>query len=86
MRNFRSGRGGLRPTHEAHAKPVSIVAATSASAPGETSDAAGEARNDDAPHYVWYACFGSNILLERFNCYLEGGRIAGMIADMPGWV
>ena len=34
------------------------------------------------PHYVWYACFGSNILYERFNCYLEGGRIAGMVADM----
>lgn len=33
---------------------------------------------------VWYASFGSNILSERFACYLEGGRIEGMIRDMPG--
>ena len=33
---------------------------------------------------VWYASFGSNILSERFACYLEGGRIDGMIRDMPG--
>ena len=33
---------------------------------------------------VWYASFGSNILSERFACYLEGGRIEGMVRDMPG--
>jgi hypothetical protein len=43
---------------------------------------AADSEKDAAPHYVWYACFGSNILLERFNCYLQGGRIAGMVADM----
>lgn len=34
--------------------------------------------------FVWYASFGSNILSERFACYLRGGRIEGMIKDMPG--
>ena len=38
----------------------------------------------DASPYVWYASFGSNILLERFECYLRGGRIDGMVRDMPG--
>ena len=33
---------------------------------------------------MWYASFGSNILLERFECYLRGGRIDGMVRDMPG--
>lgn len=24
--------------------------------------------------YVWYACYGSNLLKERFLCYLQGGK------------
>ena len=50
----------------------STHAASSSSTPG------------DASPYVWYASFGSNILLERFECYLRGGRIDGMVRDMPG--
>ena len=23
---------------------------------------------------IWYACYGSNILLERFRCYIKGGK------------
>jgi histone deacetylase 6 len=55
------------------------AAAAEDAAPASSTD-------DDASSrtYVWYACFGSNILLERFDCYLKGGRIAGMAADMPG--
>ena len=26
---------------------------------------------------VYYACYGSNLLLERFMCYIRGGRIKG---------
>ena len=27
--------------------------------------------------YVWYACYGSNLLRERFMCYVQGGLIPG---------
>ena len=56
-------------------------------AAADAEDAAPASSTDDdasSRTYVWYACFGSNILLERFDCYLKGGRIAGMAADMPG--
>jgi hypothetical protein len=43
---------------------------------------AGGEPDDTGTQHVWYASFGSNILLERFQCYLEGGRVAGMIRDM----
>ena len=26
---------------------------------------------------VWYACYGSNLLKERFLCYIRGGRPIG---------
>ncbi len=28
-------------------------------------------------NYVWYVCYGSNLLEERFLCYLRGGCIPG---------
>ncbi|MBQ3265763.1 MAG: hypothetical protein IJH07_08305 [Ruminococcus sp.] len=28
-------------------------------------------------HLVWYVCYGSNLLEERFLCYIRGGRIPG---------
>ncbi|GBG75386.1 hypothetical protein CBR_g20016 [Chara braunii] len=28
--------------------------------------------------YVWYASYGSNMNYDRFHCYIEGGRVAGM--------
>ena len=49
--------------------------------PASAADAPAGANSNPS---VWYASFGSNILSERFACYLEGGRIEGMIRDMPG--
>ena len=49
--------------------------------PASAADAPAGASSNPS---VWYASFGSNILSERFACYLEGGRIEGMIRDMPG--
>lgn len=34
--------------------------------------------------FVWYACYGSNLLEERFHCYLRGGRVEGMSRDCVG--
>jgi histone deacetylase 4/5 len=34
--------------------------------------------------FVWYACYGSNLLEERFNCYLRGGRVNGMSRNCIG--
>jgi histone deacetylase 4/5 len=34
--------------------------------------------------FVWYACYGSNLLEERFNCYLRGGRVDGMSRTCVG--
>ena len=52
--------------------------------PKRMSRAASSGRDSPPSTYVWYASFGSNILLERFECYLRGGRIGGMVRDMPG--
>ena len=71
----------------AAADPVAAASATPhmslAPASADAADAAADAADVDPP-YVWYASFGSNILWERFACYLAGGRVAGMIKDMPG--
>ena len=29
----------------------------------------------EAVDYVWYGCYGSNMLKERFLCYLQGGQV-----------
>ncbi len=34
--------------------------------------------------YVWYACYGSNLLTERFSCYIGGGRPANAKRIYPG--
>lgn len=34
--------------------------------------------------YVWYACYGSNLLEERFACYISGGRPAGSFRTYTG--
>jgi len=36
------------------------------------------------PQYVWYACYGSNLLEQRFLCYIEGGRAPGSRFTNPG--
>ena len=28
---------------------------------------------------IWYACYGSNLRAERFNCYIVGGKPAGSV-------
>ncbi|GAA1587970.1 hypothetical protein GCM10009789_46880 [Kribbella sancticallisti] len=33
---------------------------------------------------VWYVAYGSNLALDRFRCYLSGGRPAGGMRDYPG--
>ena len=34
--------------------------------------------------YVWYASYGSNLLLKRFMCYIEGGRPEGSKTTYKG--
>jgi hypothetical protein len=34
--------------------------------------------------YVWYAAYGSNLLFERFRCYIEGGRFRNRGKDNAG--
>lgn len=33
---------------------------------------------------IWYACYGSNILEERFNCYIKGGQPKGAQTKYEG--
>ena len=62
-----------RPSARAMSTPVRCAASPS-----------GPADDPTTTTHVWYASFGSNILAERFNCYLAGGRVEGMVRDMPG--
>lgn len=39
--------------------------------------------NDKQREYVWYASYGSNMLRERFLCYIKGGRFPGGGRDNP---
>lgn len=32
---------------------------------------------EDLQHKVWYACYGSKLLQERFLCYIMGEQPAG---------
>ncbi|XP_027919857.1 histone deacetylase 5-like [Vigna unguiculata] len=36
--------------------------------------------------YIWYASYGSNMWKTRFNCYLEGGQVDGMVKQCSGSV
>ena len=69
----------VRPRRSPRRKVSTFMMASSR---GTAAEAPAGSSDKEDPHYVWYACFGSNILYERFNCYLEGGRIEGMVADM----
>jgi hypothetical protein len=33
---------------------------------------------------VWYVAYGSNLAMDRFGCYLAGGRLAGGARDYTG--
>ena len=35
-------------------------------------------------HHVWYAAYGSNMHVDRFTCYLAGGRPPGGTRTYPG--
>lgn len=35
-------------------------------------------------NYVWYACYGSNLLEERFLCYIQGGKPKGGLKEYLG--
>ena len=35
-------------------------------------------------NYVWYASYGSNLLQERFSCYISGGTPRGAHRTYPG--
>jgi len=37
-----------------------------------------------APAHVWYVSYGSNLLRERFEVYLLGGRVPGLAREYPG--
>ena len=36
------------------------------------------------PTLVWYASYGSNLLYNRFLCYIQGGEIEGANKVYPG--
>jgi hypothetical protein len=36
------------------------------------------------PPRVWYVAYGSNLAMDRFRCYLRGGRVPGGERDYPG--
>jgi len=36
------------------------------------------------PEHVWYVSYGSNLLRERFEVYLLGGRVPGLSREYPG--
>ncbi|CCH80358.1 hypothetical protein BN12_90013 [Nostocoides japonicum T1-X7] len=38
----------------------------------------------DGDDLVWYAAYGSNLSLERFHCYVAGGRPPGGRHTYPG--
>ncbi len=64
----------------ARSRPGSGPGSRSRSGPGEPGpDAASPtaAAPDAVPEDVWYASYGSNLLRERFRCYLVGGTPPG---------
>ena len=34
---------------------------------------------------LWYVAYGSNLLLDRFRCYLAGGRAVGGNRTLVVW-
>lgn len=34
--------------------------------------------------YIWYASYGSNLLEDRFNCYIQGGKPKGSTKNYEG--
>ncbi|WP_418360254.1 hypothetical protein [Sphingobacterium detergens] len=39
---------------------------------------------DNLNEKVWYACYSSNLLQERFLCYIKGGQPAGANTSYNG--
>ncbi|KAF7843528.1 histone deacetylase 5 [Senna tora] len=49
-----------------------------------TSSAANSWRSELSQIPIWYASYGSNMCEKRFSCYIEGGKVDGMINPCPG--
>lgn len=43
------------------------------------------APGDLAKTYVWYASYGSNLLEERFMCYVKGGKVSDFVEGEFLW-
>lgn len=50
--------------------------------PGPAGPGSPELR--DEPGHVWYVSYGSNLLRDRFDRYLLGGRLPGLDVEYPG--
>ncbi|WP_380168855.1 hypothetical protein [Jannaschia sp. R86511] len=44
----------------------------------------GDPAHPGHPAHVWYVSYGSNLLRERFEVYLLGGRVPGLDREYPG--
>lgn len=62
---------------EASARPSEIAAGSHSGAPLQE-------RNVSSLQHVWYSCYGSNLWLPRFRCYLEGGTPPGSTSHYCG--
>jgi hypothetical protein len=40
--------------------------------------------SETGPRQIWYVAYGSNLAMDRFRCYLAGGRPVGSSRDYPG--
>ena len=49
----------------------------------ETTESTDSTRLDSSP--VWYVAYGSNLLADRFDCYVAGGRPPGGLREYPGF-
>lgn len=51
---------------------------------GSGKDAPEEMNATGQPLLVWYVCYGSNMCIDRFTCYLSGGTPLGARLAYPG--
>ncbi|CAJ1944185.1 unnamed protein product [Sphenostylis stenocarpa] len=50
----------------------------------EEIDVSSTWRSELSNVYIWYASYGSNMWKARFNCYLAGGQVDGMVKHCSG--
>lgn len=51
---------------------------------GDRKDAPEKREPTGQPRLVWYVCYGSNMCIDRFTCYLAGGAPSGARLAYPG--